>query len=392
MAQEGTLVEIYRWAFGIEPSGLRSAPLSWVVPRGYGGTQFLAKREQHADGRQLDSRRRKFASFPGAKSCDLTTKFMLHSDFVASLGPFFRSALGEEVTPAALGAIAGTNDADQVEVASGALAQIVQVVLDDGRKFYLPLKTGVGTLSGSLAIQVPALGGAAISDVNNPARVYREAVGADVQSFGLEADQAGDSDQIPFLGQGAVPTSLALAYELRGRVGIDLTLSGVDWDQDTTANTADPGEYDDQFAIQDLGTPAALAQVAMNGCSIEFAPDWRPIEGTVSRSSSGANLGSPVFAWKPGTHFNDPVEIITTVWDPAFITDRTSKTKKQVLIVLADGGPSDAHGHALAIWFPQTVLTEDPEPTDVGGIRGWRLRYQIEHDETIDEKCVIAWF
>jgi hypothetical protein len=399
MAQDGTLVEIYRWAAAVEAGGVRGAPGAFFIPRGYGGTTFLPRREQHADDRQLDSRRRKFASHPGAKSCELTTKFMLHSDFVASYGPFFRSALGEEVTPAALGAITGTNNASQCTVASGALAQIVQVILNDGRVFYLPLKTGAGTAAGTYAIHIPSFGGATVTDVNNPAKVYREQAGADVQSFRVSADQGQDSDEIPFVGKGMVPTSLALSYELRGRMGFDMTLTGVDWDQTDDNNPVDPGEYEDQFAgwnvdvaIQDLAVPAPLVQQNINSAAVEFAPDWRAIEGTVSRSSSGANLGSPVFAWKPGTHFNDPIEVVTAIWDPVFITDRTNKVKKQLLFVFVDGGPGDVHTRALVVWFPQVVLTDDPEPTDVGGIRGYRLRYQVEHEETIDEKCVVAFF
>jgi len=406
MAQRGTKSDIKRFAYAPESGGVRGSASGWVKPGAFQNLSKNLSTESLEDQRQLTSRKAKFASHIGEKTAEISLSFMLNENIVSDYDDFFECALGTKAANTALAINSGgTNSATVGAISSGVPDPIVKVTYNTGAPDYLPVKTYTGSVI-TWGIQ-SNIGARTAASYKNAAQCtgacYYETPGADIISLAAEVDADQEPGSLGWSVQGLVPSSLALNYDLAGRCGFDATLTGVDWAQGSVSNTGSPTNTPTSFflgwnwdvSIQSLSSPAALTKqpvVAVSG--VELAPEWIPNTYAAGRTSTGTVPGSSKNGWKRGVSFNAPIQITLDTQAASWITDRFSKTAFSLFLTGYDGAPSSSSARAVCIWFPEVVLTAQPEPTDINGIEGVQLSFQVQESSltTLQHKCSVAFF
>lgn len=384
----GALTRVQRIAIGKEDGSIYNTPASFEQVRGLEGATVTATREALADNRQLTSQRNQFASHIGQKSFTAEFTVPVHKEISDDLDCVFEAVFGSKQAQTAPTFTSGT--ASTVTFSAGALDPLVLVSLGDGRKFVRPIKSvaaGVGTY----AIELPSLGIVTVTGVENAADnggvCYTVDPLAAPITIGVESDRDVETDQVPFIGKGCVPTSLALNLNLTQRLSFTVGLTGGDWLQQTPSNTATPAALENQLLgyaaeafIQPLATPAAGTQLDVSAATIQFAPNFIARQAT-RVSDINSIPGSSIVGYARGLQFSEPVSITLTLANDAWLDDRTSKEPCALLLSFFLGVPGEnASADRMAIYMPRVVLTADPTYVDIDGVEGMQLSFQVEQD------------
>lgn len=386
---QGALTRVQRIAIGQE-SSIYNTPASFEQVRGIEGVSMTASRESLADNRQLTSQRNQFASHIGQKSFTAEFTVPVHDAIDSDLDVVFTSVMGSKLAQTAPTFVSGTVSA--ITVSAGAFDPLVLISLSDGRKFVRPVKSVAGGTVATLAIQLPSLGIATVSGVENAAdnsgSCYVVDPLATPITIGIEIDRDVEPDQVPFVGKGCIPTSLAMSLDLTQRLSFSVGLSGGDWLQQTPSNTSTPAALENQliaFAaeayIQEIGTPVAGTQLDVSAATIEFSPQFIARNATRYDTSVASIPGSAIVGYTRGLQFVDPISVTLTLANNAWLADRTSKTPFALMLSFALGIPGEnMSANRLAIYFPRVVLDADPTYVDIDGVEGMQLSLKVEQE------------
>lgn len=401
----GALTRIQRIAIGPEDGAIYQAPASYQQVRGIEAVTVSATRESLADNRQLTSQRNQFASHIGQKSFTAEFTVPVHDAIDTDLDCVFESAMGSKMSQTAPTFVSGNQSS--VTISAGAFDPLVLISLGDGRKFVRPVKSVAANVA-TLAIQLPTLGIVTVSNVENAAdnsgSCYVVDPLATPITIGLETDRDVEPDQVPFIGKGCIPTSLAMSLDLTQRLAFTVRLSGGDWAQSTPSNTATPATLENQliaFAaeayIQEIGTPLAGTQLDVSSATIEFSPQFVARQATRYDTSVNAIPGSSIVGYTRGLQFVDPISVTLTLADNSWLAERTSKTPFALMLSFALGIPGEnASANRLAVYFPRVVLDADPTYVDIDGVQGMQLAFKVEQDLSLSgiygAQACIAFF
>jgi hypothetical protein len=388
---QGALTRVQRIAIGQEPS-IYGTPASFEQIRGIEGVTMTASRESLADNRQLTSQRNQFASHIGQKSFTAEFTVPVHNAIDSDLDAVFTSVMGAKLAQTPLSFVSGTVSA--ITVSAGDFDSLILISLSDGRQFVRPVLTASG-LVGTLAIKLPSLGlatvvGAQNADANSGSCYVVNPL-ATPTTMQVQIDRDVEPDQVPFVGKGCIPTSLAMSLDLTQRLSFTVGLSGGDWSQEIPAQTATPAALENQliaFAaeayIQDIGTPTAGVQLDISSATIEFAPQFIARNATRYDTSTSAIPGSAIVGYTRGLQFVDPISVTLTLANNSWLADRTNKTPFALFLCFALGVPGqNSNADRLAIYFPRVVLDADPTYVDIDGVEGMQLSLKVEQSATL---------
>jgi hypothetical protein len=383
---QGAMTRIQRVAIGKEAS-LYATPASFTNPRGIEGTSMTAAREALADNRQLTSRKGQHAAHIGQKSFTFGMTIPMHDNIVDDIGDVFEGALGSKVAASGLTFVSGTQST--ITISAGVFDPLIIITLDDGSKHVRPVKSVAGGTVATLAIQLPALAGRTVTDVDNAGACYKHDPSADILSFEIQTDRDQETDQVPFVGKGCAPLSVGLSLDLTQRLGFSLSFEGGDWLQQVGGDLGDPdGALTGQYLgyacevyLQSTASPSAGVQIEAQTVALDLAPQTIGRRATRINTSVDNVPGSSLVGWKRGLQFPEPVTMTLTLADAQYITDRNNRAPFGMLLVFSKGTPDSVSvGGRVAVYLPRVVLDAEPTLTDIDGIEGMQLSFRVEEE------------
>ncbi len=343
-----------------------------------------------------DSKGRTYASTPGEQTYTATVNVDLHGASNANVGDLLEGVAGSVSAGGALTLGVGST-ASAVEISSGTPAPIVQIEGDDGKLYYVALKSNSGT-SYEMVPELPS--GVVPADVENLSElsgdVYPYTLGTAAQTYSVESDwsarPSGSAQQV-ISAHGAAISSCELRYQEGARAGLSVVFgSASSWTRSAgpASNVSDPAttthsyrtRKGDALLTKESAPAWDDAKTPIRQLAIQLAP---PLVTEVGMRGldGGAESGSVLPGSAITGYTRDVPRLtlsVTVPYSETYEDDYEAGTAYRLFAVLIPGVPGNADPPSARaiLYFPRLVQSAYPAVVVDAGAKCSQLTFFVE--------------